>query len=168
MTELLELQPEMTAKELEEQVPGAYAWFNKNDFKWLKQRLVIDQEKHYWVEWEQEQLAVLKNAYEKIKETGDPDRRVTIGWICTVAGLRENEIKGRLHRFPDIRAFVDEVVEGKEEWLVRRFKKIAAKKKSVGDDLRLSDIKREMGLKPNTYHKYADFIEKMIIELNNV
>lgn len=90
---LLELQPEMAAKELEEQVLGAYAWFNKNDFKWLKQRLVIDQEKHYWVEWEQEQLAVLKNAYEKI---------------------------------------------------------------------------REMGLKPNTYHKYADFIEKMIKELNNV
>lgn len=65
----------------------------------------IDQEKHYWSEWE-EQLKALISAYETIRKTGDTDIRITVGWICTVAGLRESEIKGRLHRFPDIRAFV--------------------------------------------------------------
>mgnify|MGYP001076996206 FL=1 len=36
----------------------------------------------------------------------DSDRHITIGWICSTAGLRECEIKGKLHRFPEIRAFV--------------------------------------------------------------
>ena len=166
VTELLEVQPELTARELEEQIPGAYAWFNKNDFQWLKQRLVIDQEKRYWAEWEEEQLKAIMSAYEMIRETGDPDRRITVGWICTVAGLRESEIKGRLHRFPDIRAFVEEVVEEKEEWLERRFKKIAERKKLVGEDLKMADIRREMSLKPNTYKKHAAFIEELIGRMN--
>lgn len=162
VTELLEKQPELTAKELEEQVPGAYSWFRKHDNQWLKQRLVTEQEKSYWKVWEQEQLNLLKNAYETIKKTGDPDRRVTVGWLCTVAGLRECDIKGRLHRFPELRAFIDETVEGKEEWLTRRFIEIAEKKKQHGKNLTLGDIKREMSLKPNTYKKYAVFIKEMI------
>ena len=94
-----------------------------------------------------------------IQKSGDPDRRITVGWLCTVAGLKESEIKGRLHRFPDIRSFINGVVESKEEWLVRRFKVIAEKKKALGQEIILADIKREMGLKPNTYKKYSFFIE---------
>ena len=165
--EALQYQPELTAKELDELVPGAYAWFHKNDFQWLKERLVIDQDKQYWTVWEREKLIMLKSAYEMIQKVGDPDRRITIGWLCMIAGMRESEIKGRMHRFPKIRAFVEEVVEEKEEWLARRFKKIAAKKRNVGENLRLTDIKREMSLKPNTYKKYASLIEELIEQLEN-
>lgn len=165
--EALQYQPELTAKELDELVPGAYAWFHKNDFQWLKERLVIDQDKQYWMVWEQEHLELLKEAYECIKQTGDSDRRITIGWLCSTAGLHECEIKGKLHRFPEIRAFVEEVVEGKEEWLARRFKKIAERKRIAGGILRLTDIKREMSLKPNTYKKYASLIKGLIEQLGN-
>ena len=165
--EALQYQPELTAKELDELVPGAYAWFHKNDFQWLRERLVIEQDKQYWTTWEQEHLELLKEAYECIKWTGDPERRVTIGWLCNIAGLSEHEIKGKLHRFPEIRAFVEEVVEGKEEWLARRFKKIAEKKRIAGGILRLTDIKREMSLKPNTYKKYASLIKGLIEQLGN-
>ena len=61
----------------------------QNDFQWLKERLVTDREKRYWAEWEQKQLENLKDAYSIIQKEGDPNRRVTIGWLCTVAGLRE-------------------------------------------------------------------------------
>ena len=166
VSEALQYQPELTAKELDELVPGAYAWFHKNDFQWLKERLVIDQDKQYWTIWEQEHLKLLKEAYECIKQTGDSDRRITIGWICSTTGLRECEIKGRLHRFPDIKGFIDEVVERKEEWLGRRFMVIAEKKKMAGEYLLLADIKKQMGLKPNTYKKYAVLIQKLIEELN--
>lgn len=107
--ETLRSHPELTVKELNELLPGAYTWFSKNDFQWLKERLVTDREKRYWTEWEQKQLENLREAYSAIQKEGDPNRRVTIGWLCTVAGLRESEIKGRLHRFKDIRAFIDEV-----------------------------------------------------------
>ena len=166
VTELLERQPELTAKELKEQVPGAYSWFRKNDPQWLKQRLVTEQEKIHWKVWEQEQLNLLRNAYETIKKTGDPDRRVTVGWLCTVAGLRECDIKGRLHRFPDLRAFINATIEGKEEGLTRRFMKIAENKKQSSENLTIVDIRREMSLKPNTYRRYADFIENLIRKLN--
>jgi len=61
----------------------------------------------------------------------------------------------------------EEVVEGKEEWLERRFKKIAEKKRIAGGILRLTDIKREMSLKPNTYKKYAFLIKGLIEQLGN-
>lgn len=127
---------------------------------------MTDREKRYWAEWEQKQLENLKDAYSTIQKEGDPNRRVTIGWLCTVAGLRESEIKGRLHRFENIRAFIDEVVESKEEWLERRFKVMAKKKKELGQEIVLADIRREMRLKPNTYKKYASFIEDLLKELN--
>ena len=50
ITEALLEQPELTAKELDELAPGAYAWFHKNDFQWLKERLVTEQDKQHWVE----------------------------------------------------------------------------------------------------------------------
>ena len=165
--EALEKQPELTAQELDEIVPGAYAWFHKNDFQWLKARLVIDQEKRHWVEWEKQRLKSLKAAYDHIQRTGDPDRRITIGWLCSTAGLRENEIKGRLHRFPSIRAFLEEVVEPKEVWLRRRITAIAKEKSLVGEPLTLADIKNGMGLKPNTYKKYALYMKELIQQLNN-
>ena len=72
----------------------------------------------------------------------------------------------RLHRFKDIRSFINEVVESKEEWLARRFKAIAERKKGLGKEIALADIKHEMRLKPNTYRKYAFFIENLLKELN--
>lgn len=167
VNEALQYQPELTAKELDELVPGAYAWFHKNDFQWLKERLVIDQDKQYWTVWEQEHLKLLKKAYECIKQTGDSERRITIGWLCSTAGLRECEIKGRLHRFPDIKCFVDEVVESKEEWLDRRLTAIAGEKEKSGDKMTIADVKKNMGLKPNTYRKYGAYIETLIQQLNN-
>lgn len=166
VSEILEHHTELTVKELNELVPGAYSWFSKNDFQWLKDRLVTDREKRYWEDWERKQLECLKEAYSVIQKDGDPDRRVTIGWLCTVAGLREGEIKGRLHRFESIRAFIDEVVESKEEWLERRFKVISEKKKGLGQEIVLADIRREMSLKPNTYKRYGLFIEDLLKELN--
>lgn len=167
VTEALQHQPELTAKELDELVPGAYAWFHKNDFQWLKERLVIDQDKQYWTVWEQEHLELLKEAYECIRQTGDPDRRITIGWLCSTAGLRECEIKGRLHRFQDIKSFIDEAVESKEGWLSRRLALIAKEKKESGGKMTIADVKKNMGLKPNTYRKYGSYIEVLIQQLNN-
>lgn len=96
----------------------------------------------------------------------DPNRCVTIGWLCTVTGLRESEIKERLHRFEDIRTFIGEVVESKEEWLERRFLGIAARKRMHGEKMSLDDAHREMSLKLNTYLKHRVLIEMLIKELN--
>lgn len=164
--EVLKTHPGLTVKELQAMVPGAYSWFSKNDFQWLKKRRVTDQRKQYWAEWEKRQLKALKNAYEMIRRAEDPNRRITIGWLCTLVGLREYEIKGRLHRFPSIQTFIDGAVESKEVWLRRRITAIAQERALIGERLRLSDIKRVMSIKPNTYKKYASYMERLIDELN--
>lgn len=128
---------------------------------------MIDQDKQYWTVWEQEHLKLLKEAYECIRQTGDPERRITIGWLCSTAGMRECEIKGRLHRFPDIKGFLSEVVESKEEWLNRRFALIAKEKKKSGERMSIADVRKNMGLKPNTYQRYGAYIETLLQQLNN-
>ena len=45
---------------------------------------MIDQDKQYWTVWEQEHVDLLKEAYECIKQTGDPERRITIVWYPVV------------------------------------------------------------------------------------
>lgn len=80
--------------------------------------------------------------------------------------MRESGIKGRQHCFEDICAFIGEVVESKEEWLEHRFKVMAKKKKELGQEIILADIRREMRLKPNPYKKYALFIDDLLKELN--
>lgn len=56
-----------------------------------------------------------------------------IEWLCSTASLRECEIKGRLQWFPDIKGFINELVESKEKWLRRRITTMAEKKKMDGD-----------------------------------
>lgn len=100
-------------------------------------------------------------------ETGNPDRQITVGCLCVAVGLREYDIKGRLHQFSDLRGFIESKVERREVWLPRRIVKMAELKKQVGEKLKLSDIWKKMRLKPNTYKKYADFIGRLLRSLKN-
>ena len=45
---------------------------------------------------------------------------------------------------------------------------IAKKKKELGQETVLADIRCEMRLKPNTYKRYASFIENLLKELNEI
>lgn len=58
------------------------------------------------------------------------------------------------------------MVEEKEEWLVRRLRKLVDEKMFAGEDLELAEIKRKMKLKTNAYKKYADLIKEMIKNMN--
>ena len=71
-----------------------------------------------------------------------------------------------IHRFPNIKGFVDEVVESKEGWLRRRLELIAKDKRKFGERMTVADVKKNMGLKPNTYRKYGTYIETLIKQLN--
>lgn len=141
--------------------------FYKTDFEWLKERLIIDREKCYWDEQEKEQLKLLEVAYKTVMETGNPDRWITVGCLYVAVGLREYDIKGRLHQFSNLREFIESKVERREVWLPRRIVKMAELKKRVGEKLKLSDIWKKMRLKPNIYKKYADFIGRVLRSLNN-
>ena len=163
---LLEKQSEVSLKELREKLPEATNWLYSNEYLWLKERVVLERQKSYWKDIEKEQLELLKEAYDTIKENGDKNRRITLGWLCTTAGLSDSEIKSRGTWLLEMKAFLDEVIESKEVWLTRRITEIADECKKKGQKIRISDIKREMSLKPNTYKKYADFLENLLQELN--
>ena len=58
-------------------------------------------------------------------------------------------------------------MEPKEVWLRRRITAIAKEKALIGEPLTLADIKNGMGLKPNTYKKYAIYMKELIQQLNS-
>ena len=68
----------------------------------------------------------------------------------------------------NIKCFVDEVVESKEEWLKQRFIEIEESKEKTGEKMTIADVKCNMSLKPNTYQKYDIFIAGLIEQLNEL
>ena len=64
------------------------------------------------------------------------------------------------------KVFIDSTVERKKDWLRRRISSIAQERKMLGEKIKITDIKREMSLKPNTFIKYENFLKELIDELN--
>ena len=58
------------------------------------------------------------------------------------------------------------MAESKEGWLRRRLELIAKDKRKFGERMTVADVKKNMGLKPNTYRKYGTYIETLIKQLN--
>jgi hypothetical protein len=159
---------EVTIALLREHAPGAYEYFAKHDFTWLRSRIVYERDLMKQRQYDEELLKKLQCAAEHIKSTGgNKKRRLTKGYIVTVAGFGYDFLAYTAEKTPFTKAFLESTVESKEDWLRRRISMIWQNQKQKGKLLSLTDIRREMSLKPNTYVKYKIFIEELIDELNN-
>jgi hypothetical protein len=163
---LCEEYEEVTIALLNERAPGAYSYFSKHDFSWLRERIVYERDSARQKEYEQDLLKRVKEAVAQIKESGNNNKQLTRGYLASVAGIRESQLACTEWTRPLLKAYLDTVIESREEWLRRRIVMIWEKQKLRGKPIALADIKREMSLKPNTYIKYKELIEELIDELN--
>lgn len=160
--------PDLSCKDLKERVPGAYEYMNRVDPEWLSERLTCEFDKPRWNEWGEKALMQLRQAYEIIQKTGDPRKRVTISWICRVAGINRDDVYGRLRYLPEMQNFFDEVCETQEHWIRRRYTEIALEKKANGGkDFSYNDVKRKVQIRRQSYVQNKELIESLITELNN-
>lgn len=155
---------EVTLEVLRQHAPGAYSYFSKNDFLWLREHMVYERDSAVQRQQDQEILRKVQSAYAQIMKGGDSEKRITKGYIAKIAGIDETTLRNGALKRPQTKAFIDSVVESKEDWLRRRMAAIWEKKN--GAPISLADVKREMSLKPNTYVKYKNFMKELMDELN--
>jgi hypothetical protein len=156
---------EVTLALLRQHAPGAYSYFAKHDFSWLREHMVYEKDCAIQRQQDHEILKKVQSAYDQIRKGGDSEKRITRGYIAKVAGIDESALTNGALKRPQTKAFVDSVIESKEDWLRRRI--IAIWEKKNGVPISLADVKREMSLKPNTFIKYKDFLKELMDELND-
>ena len=143
--EELERSPVMSCKDLKECVPGAYEWLVRKDPEWIHAKLIHEFDKPRWDEWGRATLVELKAAYQEIRTRGDPRKRINISWLARTAGIKRDDIYGRLPYLPEMQEFFDEVCESQEAWIRRRYTEIAIEKKAAGGkEFTYDDVKRKV------------------------
>jgi len=162
---ILEQYQEVTYSMIRQLAPGSYEYLLKRDPAWLREHIIYESGRAISREADQQMLKRVQTAVEWIKKEGDWSRKLTIGYIASVAGVRKYKLKPSQLWRPLTTEFLDSVVESKEDWLRRRITEIW-KNKDESETISVADIKREISIIPNTYRRYHDFIEKLIEELN--
>jgi hypothetical protein len=162
---LCEEYDEVTLAILNQYAPGAYSYFSKHDFSWLRERMVYERDRVAHREYDRKLLKKIQKAVEQIQKGGDDERRITVGYIAKIAGVNETEVRYRLQKRSKTNAFLSRAVETKEAWLRRRITAIWQNKHD--NFISLADVKREMSLKPNTFIKYKNFLKELMNELND-
>jgi hypothetical protein len=156
---------EVTFSMLRQLAPGAYSYLSKHDVSWLRNHLIHESARAGSRERDRQLLIQVQNATDWIKKNGDRNRQLTYGFIASVAGVKEHELKYARLKRPLTKDFLDTVIESREDWLRRRIIAIWQSKQD-GKPFSPSDLKHEMSIKPNTYVKYKNLIEQLIDELN--
>jgi len=163
---LCEQYDEVTTAMLKEHAPEAYSYLRKNYISWLQNRVVYERESVCREEFDRGLLKKVRNAVDIIKKEGDEKRQLTKGYIASVAKENVSVLYCTEQTRPLTKAFLDDVVENRADWLRRRINMIGSKQKKAGKPLSLADVKREMSIKPNTYIKYKNLIEEIIDGFN--
>lgn len=162
--ELCEEYDEVTLALLRKHAPRAYSYFYKHDFSWLREHMMYERDRAVQRQQDQEILRKVQSAYEQIMKGGDSDRRITRGYIAKIAGIDESTLRNGALKRPQTKAFIDCIIESKEDWLGRRITAIWEEKN--GSPISIADVKRVMSLKSNTYVKYKDFMKELMDELS--
>jgi len=117
---LCEEYDEVTIAFLDEKVPGAYTYLQKNDYDWIRSRIVFDNERRFRLEREAELLTRLREVIDDFDTNGYPERVMSYGYIAELIGSSRDELRLKKSPNSELRALLDEVVESKATWRQQR------------------------------------------------
>ena len=164
---LCEQYDEVTSDILKLHAPGAYKYLYKNDLQWLHKHMKLKVATKSQQDEDNKMLLQVKDAVTAIFSNGMPKRQITFGLIAVTAGFKIQALDYLAEKRPLTKAYINSVVESREDWLKRRITTIAHERKVIGEKITIADVKREMSLKPNTFVKYETFLMELIEQLNN-
>ena len=164
--DLFEKHQEVTFTLLRELAPGAYSYLSKHHKDWLHERLTHEHKRTHMQDADKILLEQVRSAVNWIKTHGDENRRLTIGYIADVAEVAYHELVYSKAKRPLTKAYIESVVESKENWLRRRIIAIW-KSKEENELITINDIRNHMYIKQNAYIKYGSYIEDLMSELNS-
>jgi len=163
---LCEQYGEVTSDVMKLYAPKAYRHLYKADLDWLHQHMTLKSDSKAQRKKDDETLLRVQSAVTAILSDEMPIRQITSGFIAVTAGYKEPALHYLAEKRPLTKAYIDTIVESKTDWLRRRISTIAQERRKNGDKISISDIKREMSLKPNTFVKYEKFLKELMDELN--
>jgi len=163
---LCEQYDEVTSDVLKLYAPRAYKYLYKFDLEWLHEHMTLQADTKRQHDEDVEMLRRVQNAVKTIYSDGMPKRQITPGFIAITAGYEEPALHYLADKRPLTKTYIYSVVENRKEWLRRRISAIAQERRMCGEKISITDDKREMSLKPNTFVKYEKFLEELIDELN--
>ncbi|MCL2412222.1 MAG: TnsD family transposase [Treponema sp.] len=120
VTALCEQYDEVTIALLDEKVPGAYTYLQKNDYDWIRSRVVFDNERRIRIEHEELLLGKLRKIIATFDANGYPDRALSYGYIASLLGVTRDELRYKMSPNSELRAFLDEIVESRWDWRKKR------------------------------------------------
>ncbi len=165
---LCEQYDEVTSDVLKQYAPQAYKYLYKFDSDWLHEHMILQVESKRQRDEDLEMLQLVQNAVTAICADGKPQRQITPGFIAVTAGCERAAFQYLADKRPLTKAYIESVVESRTDWLRRRIYAIAQERRVLGKDISITDVKRDMSLKPNTFVKYERFLKELIDELNAI
>jgi len=158
---LIEEHGEVTYSLLQEEVPGAYDYLGDHHKEWLRERLTSrweTAERRVYAEYAQKKV---QQAIAHIVEN-PPDRQISYGYIAEITGLTRDNLRSNQR----IRAYVDGIVENREDWYRRRITAVYYNKPVEGRPYTAIEICRAASIEMKTYAKYRELFEEVVNELN--
>lgn len=144
----------------------AYKYFYKFDLAWLHEHMTLRKNTKRLHDEDNEMLQRVQDAVATIYSDGLPKRQITLGFIAVTAGYSIQVFGYLAEKRPLIKAYLDTVAESRVDWLKKRISDIAQERRLFGEKISITDVKREMSLKPNTFVKYEVFLKELIDDLN--
>ena len=103
-----------------------------------------------------------------MKERGDTKRRVTIGYLCSLAGITDSkemqQVKNQLNLLPKLKEFMCSVLETEDEWIKRRVTEIILQLKERGCPITLYRVRKQLTIRQVKFEKYREPIVAMVEE----
>lgn len=164
---LQQLYPNLSKTELRKLKPALYARLYRNDRIWLKKHSPETNNKktrNVRIDWNKRDLEVLEkvqHAVSRILESDGKPKRLTVGRIGTIAGVRPL-LEKHLDRLPETKQYLEQVLESEEQYRLRKIHWAMEELKRQGEPLQEWKVLRKAGIRKE-YAPKRDliFVEKL-------
>ena len=174
-TEWLSLQqqhPHLTKTELRNLNPALYARLYRNDRTWLDKHSPETNNKktrNVRIDWNKRDLEVLEkvqHAASQILESNGKPKRLTVGRIGAIAGIRPL-LEKHLDHLPETKKYLEQTIENEERYRWRKIQWAIEELKRQGEPLQEWKVLRKAGIRkehaPMEFFRERDsiFVEKL-------
>jgi hypothetical protein len=161
---LCEKYDEVTIALLDEKVPGAYTYLQRNDYDWIRNKVVFDNERQFRLEREELLLNKLREVIAVFDADGYPDRVLSYGYIANLIGATRDDLRSKMSPNSELRAFLDEIVEHKATWRQER----AARMRKTNPGQGRIPRKRPSNTGQKRIHTCTVYAERVTLILSNL
>lgn len=154
--QLQESHPELSKTELRKLDPALYARLYRNDRRWLEQKSPKGKSRASssgrvdWDARDKELLEKVKDAVEQILNVVGKPKRITVGRIGAVIGMRAL-LEKHLDKMPKTKEYLEQVVESEDKHRLRKIEWAMRELEREGEDILKWKVLRKAGIRPENF-----------------